>query len=325
MILAGDIGATNCRLAVFDSNLSAVAQGFYKCKDYSSFEDVVRHFLQTCEHPIESACFGVPGPVIEGRCKLTNVPWEVSAATLAEVTGSPVTLLNDVEANAYGLETLRDDELVTLNAGSKLPGGNRVVVAVGTSVGEAALIDVGGRIHALASEGGHADFGPFDEEQWQLLRYTQRQYQRVSYEVLLGGQGLVQIYNFLRDSGYGVTPEWLEQEMQNGDPAASISNAALSGKCQLCVRALDMFVSILAAEAGNAAVKFLATGGVYLGGGISPRILDKLHQPIFLENFVNKDKMRNFLQSVPVYVILNDGAGLQGSAWYAKRAISSVV
>ncbi len=323
MILAGDIGATNSRLAVLDDNLSVVAQDLYKSQEYKSFQDIVRQFLETYNYPITTACFGLPGPVREGKCKLTNVPWEVIDATvLSEVTNSPVALLNDVETNAYGLETLRDDELVTLNEGSKISGGNRAVVAVGTSLGEAVLLEVAGNIHAIGTEGGHADFGPFNELQWELIRYTQSKYKRVSYEVILGGQGLVQIYDFLRDSGFGKSPLSLEEEMETGDKAAAINKAAQDNKCQLCVQAMELFVSILAAECGNAAVKYFSTGGIYIGGGMAPKILNCLRQPLFIENFVNKDKMREFLTAIPIYVILNEDTSLQGAGWYAKRSIS---
>jgi glucokinase len=323
MILAGDIGATNSRLAVFNDQLEVVEQHIYKSQEYKSFQDIIRKFLETHKYSIKTACFGIPGPVREGKCKLTNVPWEVVDATLlSEVVGSPVALLNDAEANAYGLETLGDDELVTLNVGSKIPGGNRAIVAVGTSLGEAVLIDVEGRLHALSTEGGSADFGPFDELQWELIRYTQKKYKRVSYEIILGGQGLVQIYDFLRDTGTAVSPLWLEQEIQVGDKATAINNAAQGGQCELCVQALKLFVSILAAECGNAAVKYFSTGGIYLGGGMAPNILKYLQLPLFVENFVNKDKMREFLQGIPVYVILNQYTALQGAAWYAKISIS---
>lgn len=321
MIIAGDIGATNVRLAVFDDNLTILDQHLYKSQEYKSLQDVVRQFLESTKYAIKAACFGVPGPVKEGKCKLTNVPWEViDAEILATLIDSPVSLLNDVEATAYGVETLRDDELVTLNVGDKLSGGNRAVVAVGTSLGEAAIVEVEGKIHVIPSEGGHSDFGPYDQQQWDLLCYTQRDYKRVSYEVILGGQGLVQIYNFLRDTKFKDSPQLLEQNLQIDDKAAAINQAAQGSECPICVEALRLFVSILAAETGNAAVKYFSTGGIYLGGGMAPRILASLRQPLFVENFVNKDKMRNFLQSIPVYVILNQYTGLQGAAWYAKRS-----
>ncbi len=189
-------------------------------------------------------------------------------------------------------------------------------------MGEAILVEVAGNIHALGTEGGHADFGPFDELQWELIRYTQKQYKRVSYEVILGGQGLVQIYDFLRDSGLGESPKSLLEEMETGDKAALINKAAQEGSCQISVKAMEMFISILAAECGNAAVKYFSTGGIYIGGGMAPKILNSLRDPSFVENFVNKDKMREFLTDIPVYVILNEDTSLQGAAWYAKRLIS---
>ncbi|MBZ8179719.1 glucokinase [Oscillatoria salina] len=325
MILAGDLGGTNCRLAVFDMDLSVVTQKIYKCRDYDSFEAIVEHFITNCEYSLKAACFGLPGPVKQGKCKLTNLPWpEIDATKLVEVSGGlPVKLLNDVEANAYGLKTLQEDELVTLNEGDPIPGGNCAIVSPGTGLGEAALIEVEGRSHAIASEGGHADFAPLNELQMDLVKYVQQKYRRVSYEIMLGGPGLVWMYDFLLDRSNTTTPEWLAQEMTQGDKAAAISNAALNNKCPICVQALDMFVSILGSEAANAAVKFLATGGVYIGGGIPPRILNKLQEPLFMENFLNKDKMVNFLKGIPIYVILNDKAALQGAAWYGKRIISS--
>ena len=322
MILAGDLGGTNCRLAVFDMDLSVVTQRIYKCQEYDSFEAIVCHFIEHCNHELKTACFGLPGPIKRNKCNLTNLSWaEIDGARLREVTGLPVKLLNDVEANAYGIETLQEDELVTLNAGEPIADGNRGVISPGTGLGEAALINVDGRLHAIASEGGHADFGPLNELQMGLINYVQHEYRRVSYEILLGGPGLIRMYNFLLNRAQGKPPEWLAQQMSRGDRAAAISNAALNDQCPICVAALHMFISILASEAANVAVKFLATGGVYLGGGIPPRILDQLYQPIFMENFINKDKMVTFLKDIPVYVIINDRAALQGAAWYGRRTL----
>ena len=319
-ILAGDLGGTNCRLAIFDSNFSIVAQDFYKCKNYNNLEAMVRDFLGNYNYPLDYACIDVPAPVQEGESRLIDLPWYVKATSLAEITQCPVTLLNDIEAAAYGLRTLKDEEIITIKDGRPIPGGNRAVVAVGTGLGEALLIELDGESRVLASEGGHSDFGPFDELQSGLLDYIQQDYQRVSYDMILGGLGLVKIYNYLVSRGYGSTPPWLSQQMQQGEPAAAIGQAGLEGKCEVCVKTLDLFVSILAAEAGNVALRFLARGGVYLGGGIPPRILDRLMQPLFVEHFVNKDKITHLLQDIPVYVILNDQTALQGAAWYALQA-----
>ncbi len=324
MILAGDLGGTNCRLAVFDMNLSVVSQRIYKCQEYDSFEAIVCHFIEHCDQELKTACFGLPGPIKQDKCKLTNLSWpEIDGAQLREVTGLPVKLLNDVEANAYGIETLQEDELVTLNVGEPISHGNRGVISPGTGLGEAALINVDGRLHGIASEGGHADFGPLNELQMGLINYVQQQYRRVSYEILLGGPGLIWMYDYLLHRSQDSTPEWLAEQMSQGDKAAAISNAALKKQCQICVEALDMFTAILASEAANVAVKFLTTGGVYLGGGIPPRILDNLYQPLFMENFINKDKMLSFLKDIPIYVIMNDKAALQGAAWYGRRTLSS--
>ncbi len=326
MLLAGDLGGTNCRFALFDSNLSIIEQQTYPCQNYTSFEAAVSDFVAShSSHTIEAACFGLPGPIINGTCKLTNLPWSLVEATkIEQVVGAKVTLLNDVKANAYGLETLRDEEIVTLKSGSPMPGGNRAVVAPGTGLGEAALIEVGGQLHAIASEGGHADFSPSDQVQWELSCYIQQEYKRASYELILSGPGLVRIYKTLIANGHGVTPPWLSQQMEQADAAAAISQAGLRGECQVCSKALDMFAAILASEAANAAVKFLARGGVYLGGGIPSRILDKLRQPLFIENFMAKDKIAHLLEQIPVYVILNQQTALQGSAWYGLRMVKDV-
>lgn len=319
MILAGDLGGTNCRLAIFDSNFSMVEQDFYKCKNYNSLEEIVRDFITRYNYPLNNACFGVPAPVFEGFSQLIDLPWEVKATSLAQIIKCPVTLLNDIEATAYGIRTLKNEELITIKKGRSISGGNRGVVAVGTGLGEALLLEIHGEIHIIASEGGHSDFGPLDELQTGLLQYIQQEYQRVSYDMILGGLGLVRIYKYLIASGYGVIQPWLLQQIEQGDAAAAISEAGLQNKCQVCVKTIELFVAILAAEVGNVALRFLARGGVYLGGGIPPRILEKLTQTLFIKNFVNKDKITHVLEDIPVYVILNDQTALQGAAWYAHK------
>ncbi|MGB5631209.1 MAG: glucokinase [Waterburya sp.] len=323
-ILAGDLGGTNCRLAIFDGNFSLVAQKSYKCRDYSSLEPMVRDFLGHESYTLDFACIDVPAPVHEGESQLIDLPWHVKATSLAEITRCSVTLLNDIEAAAYGLNTLKDEEIVTIKNGRTIPGGNRAVIAVGTGLGEALVIEVDGQSRVIASEGGHSDFGAFDELQSGLLRYIQQQYQRVSYDMILGGLGLVQIYNYLIASGYGVTPPWLSQKINQGEAAAAIGQAGVNNECEVCAKAIDLFVAILAAEAGNVALRFLARGGIYIGGGIPPRIINKLMQPLFIEHFINKDKITHLLEDIPVYVVLNDQMALQGSAWYALQNILGV-
>jgi glucokinase len=318
MILAVDLGATNCRFAVFNTDFSIVEQQRYLCKDYNSFEEIVHLFLEQYPFSIKNACFGIPGPVIQGACKITGSPWKnIHEKELTQEFGFPVKLLNDVEANAYGLQTLRKEQLFTLNEGVSISEGTKVILAVGTGLGEGALIETKDFTHALATEGGSVDFGPSNELQCELYRYAKQKYPQVNYETLAGGRGLVIIYNFLLENGYGTSPQWLEKEFKEKDQAAVISRSALDESCPLCVQTLDLFISILAAEAGNMALKFLATGGVYIGGGIAPVILEKLRHPSFIKHFTNKYQLEDLLKSIPVHVLLDDKTALYGSAWYA--------
>lgn len=319
VILAGDLGGTNCRLAIFDTNFSLIEQESYKCKDYENLEEIISDFINRYNYPIDNACIDLPAPVFKGYSQLIDLPWEVSAKSLEKIINSPVTLLNDIEATAYGLRTLKKQELIMIKKGNPIIGENRGVMAVGTGLGEALLIDIKGNTQVIASEGGHSDFGPLDDLQAGLLNFIQQEYERVSYDMILGGIGLVKIYNYLIASGKGTIKPWLSQKFKEKEAAAVIGEAGMTGECEVCAKAIDIFVSILAAEAGNIALRFLARGGVYLGGGIPPRILNKLTEKLFVKNFVNKDKISHLLQDIPVYVILNDKTALQGSAWYALQ------
>ncbi len=322
MILAGDIGGTNCRLAIFDGDFAVVEKQFYQCRQYDSLGSILREFIETYpDYSLEKACFGLPGPIQGRYCQLISINWEVEADELEEITNCPVILLNDVEANAYGLATLKDDEIVQIKAGVTFPNGNRAVFSPGTGLGQAALIDLGdGHVKAMASEGGHADFGPLNALQWGLIRHVQREYKRVSYEMIVSGPGLVRMYNFLVEKDGLQTPNWLAEQMQNDAPAA-ISQAGLRGQCSVCNQALDLYIAILAAEAGNVALKFLANNGIYLGGGIPVHLLERLKTPHFVEHFTNKDKMSHILQDIPVYVILNQQTALQGAALHALSTL----
>lgn len=318
MILAGDLGGTNCRLAIFDDDLKIVAKNIYKSREYESFKSIILDFLSNYKYPLKRACFGLPGPVKKGVCIVTNLPWEkIDENQLSQAIGVKVTLLNDVQANAYGLNTLKEKELVTINQGIKVKDGNRAVISPGTGLGEASVIKRDDHFYGLPSEGGHTDFAAVNDLQMNLVRYLQKEHHKISYEMLLGGRGLVRIYNFLIDSGYGISPEWLKIELKQKDQAAVISQVGLENKCPVCVKVLEIYVSILASESANVALKFFATGGVYLGGGIPPRIVAKLTEPLFRENFIDKDQMTELLETIPVYVILNDQTSLQGAAWYA--------
>jgi glucokinase len=278
----------------------------------------VRAFLEAHPAKIDRACFGVAGPVRNGYVKTTNLAWPVEAASLAAVLGlERVELVNDLVANAYGIAELGPNDVATLNEGDPAAGGNAAVISAGTGLGEAGLFWDGTRHHVFASEGGHTDFGPRNDAETALRAHLAAQHAHVSYERVCSGMGLVAIYGFLR-SGGEPEPGWLTAEMAQHDAGGVISKAGLEGRDPVCVRALEMMVSIYGAEAGNLTLKLLATGGVYLGGGIAPQILPKLRDGEFMRAFVAKGRFAELLEHVPVHVILNDRTALLGAARLAR-------
>jgi glucokinase len=318
MILAGDVGGTNTRLAVFDDKggrLTPTAEATFPSREHPSLESVLRKFNAAHPLPIDRACFGIAGPVRHGRSDATNLPWVVDARLVARELGlQAVGLINDLEANAYGIAALEPNDFAVLNAGAPDAEGNQAIISAGTGLGEAGLTWDGKQHRPFATEGGHSDFAPRNHLEMELLGYLLKQFQRVSYERVVSGPGLLNIYRFLRDTGRGEEPAWLAEKMRDQDPGAVVSQAALDGKSDLCVQALDLFVSLYGAEAGNLALKLLATGGVYLGGGIAPKIISKLQDPIFLNAFTAKGRLKPLLQAMPVRVILNDRTALLGAA-----------
>jgi glucokinase len=245
----------------------------------------------------------------------SNLPWIVESSRLAKELNLPCTLLiNDLEANAWGIQALTQADLITLNQVKRTPVGNQAVIAAGTGLGEAGLYWDGSKYHIFACEGGHCDFAPRNELEVDLLRYLLVRYGHVSYERIVSGPGLVNVFQFLRDTHRGEEPPWLTEEMAHGDPAPAISRAALSGRSPLAERALDLWISIYGAEAGNLALKLKATGGIYLGGGIAPKILPKLSGPLFMQAFLSKGRLQGLLETIPVRVITNDKAALLGAA-----------
>lgn len=317
MILAGDIGGTHARLAFFDvadGRLSLFSATVFPSHEYAGLEQIVTEFMETSNVRPDQACFGVAGPVRNGRVETSNLPWIVESKSLAnELKIGKVFLINDLEANAWGIVDLDLKDTITLNQGKATPG-NQAVIAAGTGLGEAGMYWDGTHHQVFASEGGHTDFAPRNELETELFRHLNAKFGRVSYERILSGPGLVNVFNFLRDSGRGTEPQWLTEQMQSSDPAAAISQAAMNGSCPLCEQAIDIFVSVYAAEAGNLALKMMATGGVFLGGGIAPKILSKLSQPWFMRAFVTKGRMQPLLESMPVKVITNDKISLFGAA-----------
>ena len=321
MLLAGDIGGTKTNLAIFspEAGLRApLAEATFPSTDYPSLEALVREFLAQLDLKPEGASFGVSGPVVAGRVTITNLPWVIDETQLqAALNLSFVHLLNDLEAIAHAVPLLEPADLHTLNEGQPTPSGNIAIIAPGTGLGEAFLTWDGSRYRPHASEGGHTDFAPTNPLEVELLRYLQHRYEHVSYEWVCSGQGLPNIYAFLKDSGYAEEPAWLAGQLAAADdPTPVIVNMALDEEkpCELCAATLNTFVSVLGAEAGNLALKVLATGGVYLGGGIPPRILPALKHERFMEAFRHKGRLSGLLAHMPVHVILNPKVALLGAA-----------
>ena len=321
MILAADIGGTNARLGLFEPDgprLRKIITRRFRSRDHASLQEIVEQFLAEVGGPLRRACFAVAGPVSNGRVTATNLAWIVDTSRLARVIGlDTVRLINDLEAIAHGLGELEDADATLLHAGRPASEGNRAIIAAGTGLGEAGAYWDGTRHHPFACEGGHGDFGPRTGIEMELLRYLLRTHDRVSYERVLSGSGLHQIYKFLRDSGRGQEPFWLTEELASDPPPVVISRAARDGRSELCVEAVNLFVSIYGAEAGNLALKLMARGGVWIGGGIAPNILPHVKAPIFIEAFLAKGRLQPLLETIPVRLILNDEVGLLGAARHA--------
>jgi glucokinase len=328
MILAGDIGGTNTRLALFEGNadrLTPAAIEVFPSGAHRGPEEIVQKFRAQHSHPVDAAAFGIAGPVYNGRSETPNLPWIVDRAALANALGvEPVSLINDLEANAHGISVLEESDFTILSEGSASAAGNRVLISAGTGLGEAGLLAEAGGYRPYASEGGHADFAPRNETEIELLRYLLQRFDHVSYERVLSGPGLRNIYQFFRDTGRAEEPAWLAEEMKNRDSSAVISQNGMKATCELCVLALDQFVSIYGAEAGNLALKGMATGGVYVGGGIAPKIVSKLREPAFLESFRAKGRVSKVLEAMPVRVILNDRTALFGAGRVAMLSRARV-
>jgi glucokinase len=327
MILAGDIGGTNTRLAFFEGtpdHLSPVAIEVFPSREHKGLAEIARIFLDKHKQIARAACFGIAGAVVDGRVEATNLPWLVDARNLASDLGlERVAVINDLLANAHGIALLDDSDFVVLNPGSSRPMGNRALISAGTGLGEAGLLAVANGYEPFPSEGGHADFAPRTELEIELLRYLMDRFERVSYERVLSGPGIHNVYQFLRDTGRGEEPVWLAEQMAQGDPSAVIATSALEGTSDICVQALDIFVSVYGAEAGNLALQVVATGGVFVGGGIAPKIIRKLSSSTFIKAFTAKGRMSHLLQDIPVRVITNDKTALLGAGRVAALALAT--
>lgn len=323
LILAGDIGGTSTRLAFFDSScgkLSLQAEACFSSRDAGSLEEIVARFVREQGIAAERACFGIAGPIRQGRVITPNLPWSVAADELARTLGlAEVQLINDLAANAHGIDLLGPEDFVVLNQGVPDPTGPIAVISAGTGLGEAFAYWDGSAHHPLPSEGGHADFAPRNELEAELLLYLRAEHGRVSTERVVSGPGLRNIYRFLRDARHRPETPTVAEAMRRGDPSAVITRAALAGECPLCGETLDMFISLYGAEAGNVALQVLATGGIYLGGGIAPKIIERLKGPGFMLAFSAKGRLSPLLETIPVRVILNEKTALLGAGRCAAR------
>ena len=323
LILAGDVGGTKTNLALFQPDgdrLTPMAERSVKSADFSGLDAIVSAFLREAQRAPARACFGVAGPVVDGRCQATNLPWVADVRSLQQTIGvEAVWLLNDLETTAYGIQALPAQALQVLQRGTPQPQGHCAVIAAGTGLGEALLVWDGQRYRAIASEGGHADFAPRSELELELSRYLLGRFGHASYERVLSGPGLANIYDFLKSTRRGQEPAWLAVELAAGDPSAAISRGALERRESICVQALALFASIYGAEAGNLALKVLARGGVYVGGGIAPKILPALTDGGFMQAFVAKGRLAPFLSEIPVHVVLEPKASLYGAARMAMQ------
>jgi glucokinase len=324
MLLAGDVGGTKALLGLFldgPGRPTLVDAGTFATSDYASLELMLEAFLGGQSAPVPrlgAASFGVAGPIVDQVARLTNVPWLVDAAAISDRFGIPnVTLLNDLQAMAYSLSVLRPDELTVVQEGRRVPTGNAALIAAGTGLGEALLHNVGGRFIPSPTEGGHADFAPRTAEEIALLEHLVSRFGRVDYERVLSGPGLANVHQFTHPNGCAACGV----EAGDAPPPALVSVSAMERRCPECVRALDIFVSVYGAESGNLALRSVATAGVFLAGGIAPKILPALLDGRFIEAFRAKDPLAEFMSLVPVSIVLNDRVGLLGAAVHAGLRI----
>jgi glucokinase len=321
MILAGDIGATNVRLAAFSlegNRLNCVVERLYKPAEHKNFSETLTHFISTEGVMVERACLGIAGPVRHGRVQFSNLDWVIDCREIAQQLRLPsVGLINDLEAYAYGINVLDDKDFVPLQEGKPEPTGNTAVISAGTGLGQAGMYWDGVRQHPFACEGGHTDFAPRNELEVELLRYLLKKFDHVSWERILSGPGVRNVYDFLCDTGKEKEPAWLSEQIKEAaDVPALISQLALEQKAAICERTLELFVGIYGAETGNCALKFMSLGGIYIGGSIAAKILPLMKQPLFMDAFRQKGRMRAILEDMPVKIVLNDDAGILGAAQY---------
>ncbi len=321
MILAGDIGGTHIRLAAFElegNKLQCTVEKIYEAAEHKGLREPLTKFVTGEGIPVDRACFGVAGPVRHNCVKVSNLDWTIDGREVAQqLRLTAVGLLNDLEAYAYGIGALESRDFVCLQEGAADALGNTAVISAETGLGEAGLFWDGFRMHPFACEGGHTDFSPRNELEIELLKYLLHRHGHVSWERILSGPGIRNIYEFLRDTNRADEPKWLAEEIEHAhDVPAVISQHALDHKAPICEQTMTLFVSLYGAECGNCALKFMSLGGLYIGGSIAAKILPLMQQPVFLESFRAKGRMQKLLEDIPVKIVLNDDAGIIGAACY---------
>ncbi len=323
-VLAGDLGATKVNLALYKINgrdILIIRSRQYYCREYGSLKEIVQDFVKGHDEKPHSICVGVAGAVIDNKAGIVNLGWMVDGEEVRIATGiDNVALINDLEANAYGLAYLQDEDMITIHEGEKHKG-NMAIIAPGTGLGEAGLYWDGKFYHPFATEGGHCDFSPRTDVDFELTKYFLQKEGIPSWDRVISGPGIHTIYNFLRDEKKFEEPEWLKEEFDEENPSAAISEAAINNKAAICVETMQLFTRYFARECSNLVLKMKATGGLFLGGGIPPKILQLIQTKMFIDNYFDCDRQQDLVSLVPIKLIRNDKAALLGALYYGACAM----
>jgi len=324
IIFAGDVGGTKAYLGLFEiakEGPKLLCQARYETHSFPNIIKLLQTFVSENNLQPERIILGVPGPVRQLPVKAVNLPWLIDPNQIKNQLGIPtINLLNDLEATSYGTQALTGKDLFTLNDGTPDREGNVAVIAAGTGLGEGGLAWSGDHYTAIASEGGHSTFSPSSNLHYELGAYLKKKIGHVSWERVISGPGLASIYEFLRSKDPSREPSWMKEALTTeNDDSNTIANSGLNESCELASEALDLFVDLYGCEAGNLALKLMSTGGLFLGGGIAPKILPRLKNGIFMQSFLNKGRMKQALESIPIHIVLNDKAGLMGAAWWGNQ------
>ncbi|MBI5273525.1 MAG: glucokinase [Chlamydiales bacterium] len=328
MYLAADVGGTKTHLAIYESTnckLQSIKDKKYPSKNYPNITNILQEFLSDFEGKIEKICIGIAGPVKNGICKTTNLPWVVDIKEVCKRLNITYgAIINDLEANAYGIKMLTKENFYCINKGVETLVGNQALISAGTGLGEAGIFFNGKQHIPFACEGGHCDFAPKNELEVDLLRFLMKRYgAHISFERVLCGRGIYEIYQFLTETKREIKCADVDEQIKRLDPPKIISEAGVKGECKACRSTLEVFCSIYGSEAGNCALKFMALGGVFIGGGIAPKILTVLKNSDFLTSFVGKGRFEEFLSQIPINIVLNENTALLGAAFFCENCLNN--